>query len=209
MLLRIVPRQGSLQQECSMLRRFYNSVLALAASRNAPWWLAVISFTESSFFPIPPDALLIPMCLARPDRAWRLALICTVSSVAGGALGYYIGYALFEVIATPVIQFYHYEAAFERFRATYDQYGLWVILVKGFTPIPYKIVTIASGAAHFDFGVFMLASLATRGARFFLVAGLLRAYGEPMRAFIERRLTLLTTLGVVGIVGGFLALKLL
>ena len=192
-----------------MLRRFYNSVLALAASRNAPWWLAAISFTESSFFPIPPDALLIPMCLARPDRAWRLALICTVSSVAGGALGYYIGYALFEVIATPVIQFYHYEAAFERFRATYDQYGLWVILVKGFTPIPYKIVTIASGAAHFDFGVFMLASLATRGARFFLVAGLLRAYGEPMRAFIERRLTLLTTLGVVGIVGGFLALKLL
>jgi len=192
-----------------MLRRFYNSVLALAASRNAPLWLAAISFTESSFFPIPPDALLIPMCLARPDRAWRLALICTVSSVAGGALGYYIGYALFEVIATPVIQFYHYEAAFERFRATYDQYGLWVILVKGFTPIPYKIVTIASGAAHFDFGVFMLASLATRGARFFLVAGLLRAYGEPMRAFIERRLTLLTTLGVVGIVGGFLALKLL
>jgi len=192
-----------------MLRRFYDSVLALAASRNAPLWLAAISFTESSFFPIPPDALLIPMCLARPDRAWRLALICTVSSVAGGALGYYIGYALFEVIATPVIQFYHYEAAFERFRATYDQYGLWVILVKGFTPIPYKIVTIASGAAHFDFGVFMLASLATRGARFFLVAGLLRAYGEPMRAFIERRLTLLTTLGVVGIVGGFLALKLL
>lgn len=192
-----------------MLRRLYNSVLTLAASRHAPWWLGVISFAESSVFPIPPDALLIPMCLARPDRAWRLAAICTLSSVAGGAFGYYIGHALFEVLATPVIRFYHYEAAFERFRATYDQYGLWVILVKGFTPIPYKIVTIASGAAHFDFTVFMLASLATRGARFFLVAGLLRFYGTPMRDFIERRLTLVTTLGVVGIIGGFLALKLL
>ena len=192
-----------------MLRRFYDSVLALAASPRAPWWLAVISFTESSFFPIPPDALLIPMCLARPDRAWRLALICTVSSVAGGALGYFIGYALFEVIATPVIQFYHYEAAFERFKAMYAEYGLWVILVKGFTPIPYKIVTIASGAASFDFWVFMAASIATRGARFFLVAALLRAFGEPVRAFIEKRLTLVTTIGVVGIVGGFLLLKLL
>ena len=192
-----------------MLRRFYDNVLALAASRYAPWWLAVISFSESSFFPIPPDALLIPMCLARPDRAWRLALICTVSSVVGGAFGYLIGYALFEVLAAAVIQFYHYEAAFERFRAMYAEYGLWVILVKGFTPIPYKIVTIASGAADFIFVVFMLASLATRGARFFLVAGLIRAYGEPVRGFIERRLTLVTTLGVVGIVGGFLLLKLL
>jgi len=187
----------------------YDSVLALAASRRAPVWLAVISFTESSFFPIPPDALLIPMCLARPDRAWRLALICTVSSVVGGAFGYLIGYALFEVLAAPVIQFYHYEAAFERFKATYDEYGLWVILIKGATPIPYKIVTIASGAASFNFGLFMLASIATRGARFFLVAGLLRLYGEPVREFIERRLTLVTTLGVVGIVGGFLALKML
>ena len=106
-----------------MLRRFYDNVLALAASRYAPWWLAVISFSESSFFPIPPDALLIPMCLARPDRAWRLALICTVSSVVGGAFGYLIGYALFEVLAAAVIQFYHYEAAFERFRAMYAEYG--------------------------------------------------------------------------------------
>ncbi len=192
-----------------MLRRLYDSVLALTASRHAPWWLAVISFAESSVFPIPPDVLLIPMCLARPERAWRLALICTVASVLGGAFGYFIGYALFEVLATPVIRFYHYEAAFERFKATYDEYGLWVILVKGFTPIPYKIVTIASGAAHFDFVVFMLASLATRGARFFLVAGLIRAFGEPVRAFIEKRLTLVTTLAVVGIVGGFLLLKLL
>ncbi len=192
-----------------MLRRFYDRVLALAGSRRAPAWLAVISFAESSVFPIPPDALLIPMCLARPQHAWRFALICTVSSVLGGALGYYIGYALFEVLAQPIIRFYHYEAAFERFKATYAEWGLWVILVKGATPIPYKIVTIASGAASFNFGVFMLASIATRGARFFLVAALLRFYGEPVRIFIERRLTLVTTLAVLGVLGGFALLKLL
>ena len=192
-----------------MLRRLYDRVLALAASRLAPVWLAVISFAESSIFPIPPDALLIPMCLARPDRAWRLALICTVASVLGGVLGYFIGYALFEVIAEPILRLYHYEAAFERFKATYAEWGLWVILIKGATPIPYKIVTIASGAASFNFAVFMAASIATRGARFFLVAGLLRAYGEPVREFIERRLTLVTTLGVLGVVGGFALLKLL
>jgi membrane protein YqaA with SNARE-associated domain len=129
--------------------------------------------------------------------------------VLGGALGYFIGYALFEVLAEPVLRLYHYEAAFARFRETYAEWGLWVILIKGATPIPYKIVTIASGAANFDFGVFMAASIATRGARFFLVAWLLRRYGEPMRGFIERRLTLVTTLAVLGVVGGFLALKLL
>ncbi len=192
-----------------MLRRLYDRVLALAASRLAPVWLAVISFAESSIFPIPPDALLIPMCLARPDRAWRLAAICTVASVLGGALGYLIGYALFEVIAEPIIRLYHYEAAFARFRDTYAEWGLWVILIKGATPIPYKIVTIASGAASFNFAVFMAASIATRGARFFLVAGLLRLYGEPVRGFIERRLTLVTTLGVLGVLGGFALLKLL
>ena len=118
-----------------MLRRLYDRVLALAASRLAPVWLAVISFAESSIFPIPPDALLIPMCLARPDRAWRLAAICTVASVLGGALGYLIGYALFEVIAEPIIRLYHYEAAFARFKDTYAEWGLWVILIKGATPL--------------------------------------------------------------------------
>ena len=130
-----------------MLRTLYNRVLALAASPRAPLWLAVISFTESSFFPIPPDALLVPMALARPDRAWRLALICTIASVLGGIFGYFIGYALFDVLATPLLRAYHYEAAFARFKDTYAEWGLWVILVKGMTPIPYKIVTIASGAA--------------------------------------------------------------
>ena len=192
-----------------MLRRLYDRVLALAGSRRAGLWLAVVSFAESSFFPIPPDVLLVPMVLARPDRAWRLAFICTAASVTGGALGYLIGYALFDVLAQPILRAYHYQDAFAAFQATYARWGLWVILVKGLTPIPYKIVTIASGAARFDFPLFMLASLATRGVRFFAVAALLRFYGEPVRAFIEKRLTLVTMAVAVGIVGGFVLLKVL
>ena len=191
-----------------MLRRLYLRTLALAASPRAPWWLAVIAFAEASFFPIPPDALLIPMALARPDRAWRLALICTLGSVAGGALGYYIGFAVFDQLARPLINFYGYGPRFAAFQAMYAQYGVWIILIKGLTPIPYKIVTIASGAAHFDFAVFMLASAVTRGARFFAVAALLRFFGSSVRDFIERRLTLVTSLLAAGVVGGFLVLRL-
>ena len=191
-----------------MLRKLYDRVLALSGRPNAPWWLAAISFAEASFFPIPPDVLLIPMALARPERAWRLALVCTIASVAGGALGYFIGYALFEVAAQPLLRAYHYEEAFARFKDSYAEYGLWVILLKGVTPIPYKIVTIASGAASFNFALFMAASVVTRGARFFLVAGLLRYFGEPIRVFIERRLGLVLLGVLVGILGGFVVLKL-
>jgi membrane protein YqaA with SNARE-associated domain len=192
-----------------MLRRLYLRTLALAASPRAPWWLAAIAFAEASCFPIPPDALLIPMALARPDRAWRLALVCTIGSVAGGALGYFIGYAVFNQLARPLIELYGYGPRFAAFQALYAQYGLWIIVIKGLTPIPYKIVTIASGAAHFDFAVFMAASLLTRGARFFLVAALLRFFGTPVRDFIERRLTLVTSLLAAGVVGGFLILRLM
>lgn len=192
-----------------MLHRIYARTLTLAASPRAPWWLAAIAFAESSFFPIPPDVLLIPMALSRPERAWRLAAVCTIGSVVGGALGYFIGYAVFDQLARPVIAFYGYGDRFAAFQAMYAQYGLWVILIKGLTPIPYKIVTIASGAAHFDFWVFMAASLATRGARFFLVAALLRVFGTPVRDFIERRLTLVTSAVAAGVVGGFLLLRFL
>jgi membrane protein YqaA with SNARE-associated domain len=201
------PRHA--ERDHAMLRRLYDRVLALAGSPRAGLWLAVVSFVESSFFPIPPDALLIPMVLARPDRAWRLAFVCTVASVAGGALGYLIGYALFDVLAEPILRAYHYQDAFAAFQAKYAEWGLWVILIKGLTPIPYKIVTIASGAARFNFPLFMLASATTRGVRFFAVAALLRRYGEPVRIFIEKRLTLVTTALLVGIGGGFLLLKYL
>lgn len=192
-----------------MLRRFYDRVLALSASPNAPWWLAAIAFAEASFFPIPPDILLIPMCLAQPKRAWLLALICTAGSVAGGALGYYIGYALFVQVAQPILAAYGYATKFAAFQSTFAEYGLEIILLKGLLPIPYKIITIACGAAAYSFPKFMAASLLTRGARFFLVAGLIRFFGEPVRDFIEKRLGLVTIAVAAGIIGGFLALKLL
>jgi len=192
-----------------MLQRFYARVMALAASPNAAWWLALIAFAESSFFPVPPDALLVPMALAKPHAAWRFAAICTAASVAGGALGYLIGFALFDQLARPILDLYGYGSAYAAFQAKFQQYGLWIILVKGLTPIPYKIVTIAAGAARFDFWLFMLASVLTRGARFFLVATLLHFFGDAVRDFIERRLTLVTSAVAVGIVGGFLALKFL
>jgi membrane protein YqaA with SNARE-associated domain len=192
-----------------MLRRLYDRTLALAASPRATWWLALVSFCESSFFPIPPDVLLVPMCLARPDRAWRFAAICTVASVLGGVLGYIIGYAVFDQVARPILALYGYGDKFAAYQAMYAEWGLWIILIKGLTPIPYKIVTIASGAASFDFWVFMAASIVTRGGRFFLVAALLHFLGDWARDFIERRLTLITVLVAAGIVGGFAALRLL
>jgi membrane protein YqaA with SNARE-associated domain len=190
-----------------MLRRFYDRVLLLAASSRAPLWLAAIAFAESSFFPLPPDILLIPMALARPRRAFHYAAICTVASVTGGMLGYYIGYALFDQLAQPLLRFYHYEAAFTAFQERFAEYGLWIILIKGLTPIPYKIVTIASGAAKFNIPLFIAASIATRGARFFLIALLLRLFGERVRGFIENRLGAVLGATAVCIVLGFVLLK--
>ena len=171
-----------------MIRRLYQRVLLLAASPLAPVWLAAVAFAESSFFPIPPDALLVPMALARPDRALRYALVTTVASVLGGMLGYLIGYALFNQVARPLLALYHYDGAYAAFQARFAQVGLWIILIKGLLPIPYKIITIASGAAQFNFATFVAASAVTRGARFFLWAILLKLFGDPARRFIDRRL---------------------
>ena len=190
-----------------MLRSLYDRVLALAADRRAGTWLGVVSFAESSVFPIPPDAMLIPMCLARPERAYRYALICTIASVLGGILGYAIGVNLFNVVAEPVLKAYGYADALSRFQGWYERWGAAGILIKGLTTIPFKIVTIASGAAHFDFWTFLAASIVTRGGRFFLLAALLRRFGAPIRDFIERRLTLVTTGAAAAIVLGFLALR--
>jgi membrane protein YqaA with SNARE-associated domain len=190
-----------------MLRTLYDRLIGLAASPRAEFWLALTAFAEASFFPVPPDALLVPMCLARPDRALRYALVCTAASVAGGCLGYAIGYWLFDAVARPILAAYGQADALTTFESWYARWGAALILVKGLTPIPYKIVTIASGAAHFDFGIFLLASLATRGARFFVLALLLRRYGESVRDFIERRLTLVTTGALAAAVLGVVALR--
>ena len=177
----------------------------VAASRRL--WLAAIAFAESSFFPLPPDALLIPMALARPDRAIRYAMICTVASVAGGMLGYLIGYALFEQVARPLLRLYHYEAAYAAFQDRFREYGLYIILIKGLLPIPYKIITIASGAAQYPFLTFVAASAVTRGARFLLWAVLLKYYGERARVFIDRRLPIVLAVSGVAAVLGVVMLK--
>ena len=191
----------------SMLRKIYQRVLLLAGDRHAPAWLFGVAFAESSFFPVPPDALLIPMALARPDRAIRYALICTLGSVLGGMLGYYIGYALFEQVAQPLLHLYHYEGAYAAFQARFAQVGLWIILIKGLLPIPYKIITIASGAAQFDFLTFVAASAATRGLRFLLWAVLLKFFGETARGFIDRQLPAILAATAVAAVLGFVMLK--
>jgi membrane protein YqaA with SNARE-associated domain len=192
-----------------MTRRAYDWMMRMASHEKAGPALFAISFLESSVFPIPPDVMLIPMVLARRERAWLYAAICTVGSVLGGIAGYAIGYFLYETLGRWVIATYGLADQFEAYRDAYNQWGLWIILIKGATPIPYKIVTIASGAAAFNFWVFLGASLATRGVRFFLVAALLYWFGAPIREFIERRLTLVTTGFVVLLVGGFVAVKYL
>jgi membrane protein YqaA with SNARE-associated domain len=193
-----------------MLQTLYARTLALAASRHARWWLAAVAFAEASFFPVPPDVLLLFMGLAKPRRAWEYAAICTAASVTGGALGYAIGYYIFDALmSTGFAHIMFGNDPLGEFQRWYAQWGLWVILIKGLTPIPYKLVTIASGAAKFDFWVFMAASLATRGARFFIVATILRFFGAQARAFIERWLMLVTSALAVGIVGGFVIVKLM
>jgi len=192
-----------------MLRRLYDWVIRLASSRYAIPAMGVVAFAESSFFPIPPDVMLIPMVLANRAKAFRIALVCTICSVLGGLLGYAIGYYFFETVGGWLVKTYGMQSGLEKFRAQYTEWGIWVILIKGLTPIPYKLVTIASGAAHFDLFTFVWASIVTRGARFFIVAALLWKYGEPIRAFIEKRLTLVTWLFLIVLIGGFVAVKYL
>lgn len=192
-----------------MLRRLYDWVIALSGTRQAPWALAIVSFVESSVFPIPPDVMLVPMCLANRRKALFYATICTLASVAGGFLGYAIGYYLWEAVGSWVIQTYGLGAKFDEFHKAFAEYGWWIIILKGMTPIPYKLITIASGVAHFPLLAFAVASVLSRAMRFFLIAGLLHFFGEPIRLFIEKYLTLLTTAFAVLLVGGFVALRYL
>jgi membrane protein YqaA with SNARE-associated domain len=190
-----------------MLRRLYDWTMGLAAHRHATSVLAVISFIESSVFPIPPDVLLIPMVLADRARAWRIALVCTVASVLGAMLGYAIGVFLFDQIGRPLLEFYGYSDKFDEFRALYNEWGSWVVFVAGLTPFPYKVITILSGVTRLDLAIFVIASIFARGIRFFVVAALLWRFGPPIRDFIERRLGILFTLFVVLLIGGFVVLK--
>ena len=192
-----------------MLQKTYDWMMEKAAHRHAVWWLAFISFIESSVFPIPPDLMLIPMVLAAPTRWFRLAMVCTLSSVVGGYLGYAIGYYFMDSIGAAILAALHLTEKFDAFKPLVDEYGVWVIIIKGATPIPYKLITIAAGAFHFDLAHFSFASVIARGMRFFLVAVLLWRFGPPIRVFVERRLKLVTTALVVLMVAGVAVLKFL
>lgn len=182
--------------------------MQLAVGKNAPWALAAVSFAESSFFPIPPDVMLVPMVLANRANAWWCAALATVSSVIGGLAGYAIGFYLLELIGKPLLAFYGKTDGLTAFTQLFADYGAVILLTKGMTPIPYKVLTISAGVAHMNLATFIGASIIARATRFFLVAGLLYFFGEPIRTFIKKRLILVTTILVVSIVGGFIALKL-
>lgn len=192
-----------------MLRRLYDWTMDIARHRHADTGLAVVAFVESSVFPVPPDVLLIPMILSDRARAWRVAFICTVASVLGGLAGYAIGMFLFEQIGRPLLEFYGYGARFAEFRETYNAWGAWAVFIAGVTPFPFKVITILSGVTALNVPVFIVAAIFARGIRFYLVAGLLWYFGEPVRVFIERRLGLLFTVACLLLVGGFVAAKYL
>ena len=187
-----------------MLRRLYDYFIAAADKPHALWTMGAISFAESSVFPIPPDVMLIPMALANPRRAWYYATVCTLTSVAGGLVGYAIGALLYDSVGQWLINLYGYADKVESFRAAYAEYGAWIILLKGLTPIPYKVVTITSGFADYNVFLFMLFSIIARAMRFYMVAFLLNRYGMQAREMIEKRLGLWVTLGAIVVFGGLI-----
>ena len=189
----------------NLLRRLYDWCIAAADKPYATWLMGAVSFVESSFFPVPPDVMLIPMSIARPERAWFYATVCTLTSVAGGVLGYFIGAVLYDSVGAWLIHLYGYGNKVEAFRQAYAQWGTWIILIKGVTPIPYKIVTIASGFAGYNLFMFVLLSFVARGMRFYLLAFLLNRYGAQARAIIEERLGFWVTAGAIVLIAGIIA----
>ena len=190
-----------------MVQSVYDWMLRMAESPYAMYFLAMVAFIESSFFPIPPDIMIIPMVLAMPDKAWKIASIATVASVLGGYFGYGIGVFGYELIAKPILEFYGYMHQFDVFQSYYHEWGAWIVFGAGITPFPYKVITIASGVVDLNLWVFSLASVLSRGMRFFLVAWLLKKYGEPMKDFIEKNLGKLSVLFLILLIGGFYSIK--
>lgn len=191
-----------------MLRPLYNWILGRAARKDAAWWMAGVSFAESSFFPLPPDVMLVPMCLAQPKKLWWYTNICALASLLGGAFGYALGYFLFESVGRLVIELYNAHDSFERFQEMFTLYGPWFLILKGVTPIPYKLLTITAGFAKLDFVIFMLCSVVARFSRFYMIAILLHFYGPQVQELIEKRLMLVTTVMLVIVIGGLLSFKL-
>jgi len=190
-----------------VLQKTYKWVINLSTKPHAVWALAFIAFVESSIFPIPPDVILIPMVIAAPSRWFTLAAICTITSVFGGMAGYAIGYFAFDTLGRPLLELYSYGNKFTNFQNLYNEYGEWIVFIGGTTMIPYKLITIASGFTQLDMTTFALTSLLARGIRFFFIALILYWFGQKIQAFIEKRTTLVFSIFVILILGGFLAIK--
>jgi membrane protein YqaA with SNARE-associated domain len=190
-----------------MLRPLYQWILRRAARPDAVWWMAGISFAESSFFPLPPDIMLVPMCLARPHRLWFYTALCSLASLVGGFLGYLIGYYLFDSLGRLLFDLYGLWDAYYRFQDSFAVFGPWLLVFKGITPIPYKLLAITAGIARMDLGVFAACSVVARFSRYFLIAGLLYYFGPKVQEVIEKRLALTATLILVVVVGGILSFR--
>ena len=192
-----------------LLRKIYDYILNKSNHPKASWFLALISFSESSFFPIPPDVILIPMIIANKMKAWWYAFVCTTSSVLGGILGYCIGSLFYTTIGIIIINYYSLQDHFVIFENLYKQYGIWIVLGAGFTPFPYKFITIASGVFHLNFLLFILVSIIGRGLRFYIVATLLKVFGSIIKEYIDRYFNLLSILFFILLVGSFIFIKYL
>ncbi|MBM1631909.1 DedA family protein [Sulfitobacter mediterraneus] len=192
-----------------MIKRLYQWTLSLAEHPHALWALFVVAFVESSFFPIPPDILMIPMIIARPRRAWLIASVALFASVLGGLLGYAIGALAFETLGQPILSALGKADAMAEFSERFNDLGFWAVLTAGVTPFPYKVITIMSGWTGMPLATFIVTSILARGLRFFIVAGLLWQFGAPIRDFIERRLGLMFTLAVALLLAGFFAVRYL
>jgi membrane protein YqaA with SNARE-associated domain len=192
-----------------MMKRIYDWMMRIAGHERAPQALFWVSFVESSVFPIPPDIMLIPMVLAQRLKAWWYATVATAGSVIGGLAGYAIGFFLFELVGQPILRLYGYASGFQEFSQQFNTWGVWILIIKGMTPFPYKVLTILAGATQMDIVAFVAASIVARAMRFYLVAALLFWFGAPIREFIERRLSLVTTVFAVLLLSGFVAIKFL
>ncbi len=197
------------QGRASVIQRLYDWTLSLAQHPRALWALAIVAFVESSFFPIPPDIIMIPMIIARPNRAFLIATVCLVSSVLGGLLGYAIGALAFETIGQPILSALGKADSMAEFSTRFNDLGFWAVLTAGVTPFPYKVITIMSGWTAMPLGTFIATSILARGLRFFIVAALLWKFGAPIKDFIEKRLPLMFTIAVVLLIGGFAAVRYL
>jgi len=192
-----------------LLRKLYEWTLAKAAHKNASWFLSIISFAESSFFPIPPDIILIPMIIAKKIKAFFYAFICTISSVIGGVAGYCIGYFFYNNIGIIIVDYYGLLDQFENFEQYYNDFGIWIVLGAGFTPFPFKFITMASGVFELNFFLFIFASLIARGGRFYLIAILLKIFGDKIKLLIEKYFNLLASLFFILLIGSIVLVKFL